>query len=88
MHRKGYKLTIHIILQVYLESFFLHLGSNVCFIKIRTTIQCNCEYLYVDRILALATDLPHFKGFGMRNLQYEIRICQKSHNTVTITVYI
>ena len=24
----------------------------------------------------------------MRNLQYESRICQKSHNTVTITVYI
>jgi hypothetical protein len=24
----------------------------------------------------------------MRNLQYEIRICQKSHNTVTITVYV
>ena len=24
----------------------------------------------------------------MRNLQYKIRICQKSHNTVTITVYV
>ena len=24
----------------------------------------------------------------MRNLQYEIRICPKSHNTVTITVYV
>ena len=24
----------------------------------------------------------------MRNLQYEILICQKSHNTVTIAVYV
>ena len=24
----------------------------------------------------------------MRNLHYKIRICQKSHNTVTITVYV
>ena len=35
-----------------------------------------------------APSIPHFKGFGMRNLQYEIRICQKSHNAVTITVYV
>ena len=40
-----------------------------------------------DRILVLAPSIPHFKGFGMRNLQYEIRICLKSHNTVTITIY-
>ena len=25
---------------------------------------------------------------GMRNLQYEMRICQKSHNKVTKTVYV
>ena len=25
--------------------------------------------------------IPHFKGLDMRNLQYEIRICQKSHNS-------
>jgi hypothetical protein len=30
----------------------------------------------------------NFKGFSMRNLQYQIRICQKSHKTVTITVYV
>ena len=30
--------------------------------------------------------IPHFKGLDMRNLQYEIRICQKGHNKVTKTV--
>ena len=25
--------------------------------------------------------MPHSKAFGMRNLQYEIEICQKSHNS-------
>ena len=41
-----------------------------------------------DKIIVPAPSIPHFKGLGMRNLQYEIRICQKSHNTVTITVNI
>ena len=36
----------------------------------------------------VAPSILHFKGFGMRNLQYQIRICQKSHNTVTIAVYV
>ena len=31
---------------------------------------------------------PYFKGLDMRKLQYEIRICQKSHKKVTITVYL
>ena len=44
------------------------------------------QTLSLDRILVPAPSIPHFKGFGMRNLQYEIRICQKSHNTVTISV--
>ena len=30
----------------------------------------------------------HFKGLGMINLQYEMRICQKSHDKVTKTVYL
>ena len=33
-------------------------------------------------------NMPQFKAFGMMNLQYEIRICQKSHNKVTILVYV
>jgi len=30
-----------------------------------------------------APGILHFEGLGMRNLQYEMRICQKSHNKVT-----
>ena len=30
---------------------------------------------------------PQSKGLGMRNLQYEVKICQESHNKVTMTVY-
>ena len=33
-----------------------------------------------------APSIPHFKGLGMRNLQYEMRICQKNHNKVTMTM--
>ena len=29
----------------------------------------------------------HFKAFGMINLHYEIKICQKIYNRVTMTVY-
>ena len=42
----------------------------------------------LDRIIVLAPIIPRFKGLGMRNLQYWIRICQKSHNTVTNHNYI
>jgi hypothetical protein len=31
--------------------------------------------------------LHRFKGLGMRNLQYEMRICQKSHIKVTVYVW-
>ena len=30
--------------------------------------------------------ISHFKGLDMRNLQYEIRTCQKGHNKVKKTV--
>ena len=33
-------------------------------------------------------NMPHLKAFGMINLQYEIRICQKIYNRVTMTVYV
>ena len=42
----------------------------------------------LNRIIVLAPSIPHFKGIGMRNLQYLIGICQKSHNTVTNHIYI
>ena len=45
-------------------------------------------WISLDRIPVPGPSIPHFKGFGIGNLQYEIRICQKSHNTVAITVYV
>ena len=33
----------------------------------------------LEKIIVLAPSIPHFKGLGMRNLQYEIRICPKTH---------
>ena len=32
--------------------------------------------------------LPHFKGLGVTNFPCEIRICQKMHSKVTMTVYV
>ena len=29
--------------------------------------------------------MPHFKAFGMMNLQYEIRICHKIHDKDTMS---
>ena len=39
-------------------------------------------------IIAKTPTIPHLKGLGMRNLQYEMRICQKSHNKATKIVYV
>ena len=48
-------------------------------------------YEYFQIILLyghLLRSVLHFKGLGMRTLQYEMRISLKSHNKVTKTVYI
>ena len=47
-------------------------------------------YLWIslDEISVWAPSIPYFKGLGMSNLQYEIIISQKSHNKITITVYV
>ena len=45
-------------------------------------------WIFLDKIIARAPAILHFKGLGVRNLQYWIRICQKSHNTVTNQNYI
>ena len=37
-----------------------------------------------DRIMIQAPSIPHFKDLSMRNLQYELGICQKIHNKVTM----
>ena len=45
-------------------------------------------WIFLDNIIVWAPSILHFKGLGMRNLQYEMRICHKSHNKVTKTVYV
>ena len=42
----------------------------------------------LDNIVSWAPSILHFKGLGMRNLQYEMSICQKSHSKLTKTVYV
>ena len=41
-----------------------------------------------DRTFVQAPSIPHFKGLEMKNLVYEIRICTKTHNKVTMTMSI
>ena len=41
-----------------------------------------------ETIMLHTPSIPYLEGLGMSNLQYEIRICQKSHNKVTMTVYV
>ena len=40
----------------------------------------------LNRIIVPAPSIPHFKGLGMRNLQYEISIYQKINNKATMTI--
>ena len=40
-------------------------------------------WIFLDDTIVWAPSILHFKGLGMRNLQYEMRICKKSHNKVT-----
>ena len=39
--------------------------------------------IFLDNVIVWAPSVLHFKGLGIRNLQYEMSICQKSHNKVT-----
>ena len=41
----------------------------------------------LDNTIEWTPIILHFKGLGMRNLQYEMRICQKSHSKVSRTIY-
>ena len=41
----------------------------------------------LKRVIAVAPTIPHFKGFSMRNLQYETRIYQKQHIKVAMSTY-
>ena len=44
------------------------------------------KYVPLEKIIVQTPSLPYFKGVGMRNLQSQIRIFQKVHNKVTLTV--
>ena len=64
--------------------------SIVWSIKIRAIHNLSlwlCEYFWIILLYGQLCSVLHFKGVGMRNLQYEIKICQKSHNKVTKTVF-
>ena len=55
--------------------------------KSNHSIKCLYEYLN-KKIEIQRPNIFHFKAFGMINLQYETRICQKIYNRVTMTVYV
>ena len=38
------------------------------------------SWIFLDKIIVWTPSIPHFKGLGLRNLQYGLRIFQKSHN--------
>ena len=44
------------------------------------------EYVPLEKIIVQTPSSPYFKGVGMRNLQSKIRIFQKVHNKVILTV--
>ena len=43
-------------------------------------------WISFDQIIVQAPSIPHFKGLGMRNLEYEIRVRQKTHTKVTMAM--
>ena len=53
-------------------------------VKSNHTFKCFNKYLNKK----LRCNIFHFKAFGMLHLHYEIRICQKIYNRVTMTVYV
>ena len=56
-------------------------------VKSNYTFKCLNEYLN-KKIEIQRPNIFHFKAFGMINLHYEIRICQKIYYRVTMTVYV
>ena len=42
----------------------------------------------MNNLIRNKPNIFHFKAFGMINLHYEIKICQKIYNKVTMTVYV
>ena len=79
------------VVSVFLARCINSIRSNVWSIRIWTTHNLSLwlyEYFWIILLYGHQVCILHFKGLGMRNLQYEMRICQKSHNRVTKTVYV
>ena len=55
-------------------------------IKSKHTFKCLYEYLNKKLRYRDLIHIFHFKAFGMINLRYEIRICQKIYDRLTIKV--
>ena len=53
-------------------------------VELSHTFKCLYEY----KIEIQRPNIFHFKAFGLINLHYDIRICQKIYNKVTMTVYV
>ena len=80
-----FALKIFTILVILIKcSFSLFLGKTGEFMK---KYLPSLSQISLKRVLALAPTIPHFKGFSMRNLQYEIRIYQKQHTKVAMSTY-
>ena len=71
---------------------FFHIWFFASYMKLTKTDESMKHYfqailwISLDQIIVQAPIIPHFKGLVMRNLEYEIRICQKIHTKVTITM--
>ena len=53
-------------------------------VELNHTFKCLYEY----KIEIQKPNILHFKAFGKINLHYDIRICQKIYNRVTMIVYV
>ena len=56
-------------------------------VKSNHTFRCHSEYLN-KKIEIQRPYLFHFKAFGMIDLHYDMRICQKIYYRFTMTVYV
>ena len=80
-----FALKIFTILVILIKcSFSLFIGKTGEFMK--KYLPLLSQISFKKNIVQVPT-IPHFKGLSMRNLQYEIRICQKQHTKVAMSTY-
>ena len=65
------------------DQFHLNLSKSYILKYFKTLITSYARKIEIQR-----PNIFHFKAFSMINLQYEIKICQKIYNRVTMTVYV